>query len=85
MVDSRARTPEFPSACTTARRTRSSSVFAYAEGPHFLGFDSNSFGDLWRLSDERNPVDNSREIRISPTGPANAVMIPVSKTAPVTG
>ena len=60
--------------CTS---NESSSAFAYAEGPHFLGFDSNSFGDLWRLSDERNSVDNSREIRVSPTGPANAVMIPV--------
>jgi hypothetical protein len=60
--------------CTS---NETSSVFAYEEGPHFLGFDSNSFGDLWRLSDERNAVDNSREIRISPTGPANAVMIPV--------
>ena len=60
--------------CTS---NETSTVFAYAEGPHFLGFDSNSFGDLWRLSDERNAVDNSREIRISPTGPANAVMIPV--------
>ncbi|HEY4906542.1 MAG TPA: Ig-like domain-containing protein [Candidatus Acidoferrum sp.] len=61
--------------CTS---NETSSVFAYEEGPHFLGFDSNSFGDLWRLSDERNAVDNSREIRISPTGPANAVMIPVT-------
>src|SRR5580698_10422484 len=61
--------------CTS---NETSSAFAYAEGPHFLGFDSNSFGDLWRLSDERNAVDNSREIRISPTGPANAVMIPVT-------
>src|SRR5580704_15915230 len=60
--------------CTS---NETSSAFAYAEGPHFLGFDSNSFGDLWRLSDERNAVDNSREIRISPTGPANSVMIAV--------
>jgi hypothetical protein len=60
--------------CTS---NETSTAFAYAEGPHFIGFDSNSFGDLWRLSDERNAVDNSREIRLSPTGPANAVMIPV--------
>jgi large repetitive protein len=60
--------------CTS---NETASAFAFAEGPHFLGFDSNSFGDIWRLSDERNAVDNSREIRISPTGPANAVMIAV--------
>ena len=58
--------------CTSSE---SASAFAFAEGPHFIGFDNNSFGDLWRLSDERNSVDNSREIRVSPTGPANAVMI----------
>src|SRR6202035_206984 len=56
--------------CTS---TQSSSVFNYEEGPHFLGFTSNSFGDLWRLVDERNSVDNSRSIRISPTGPQNSV------------
>jgi hypothetical protein len=61
--------------CTS---NETSSVFAFEEGPHFLGFDSNSFGDLWRLSDERNAVDNSREIRISPTGPANSVRINVT-------
>src|SRR5579872_5292375 len=61
--------------CTS---NESASVFAFTEGPHFLGFDNNSFGDTWRLSDERNSVDNSREIRISPTGPANSVMIHVS-------
>ena len=61
--------------CTS---NESASVFAYEEGPHFLGFDNNAFGDLWRLSDERNSVDNSRSIRVSPTGPANAVKINVS-------
>jgi large repetitive protein len=61
--------------CTS---NQSSSVFNFEEGPHFLGFSSNSFGDLWRLVDERNSVDNSRSIRISPTGPQNSVKINVA-------
>jgi hypothetical protein len=61
--------------CTS---TQSSSVFNFEEGPHFLGFASNSFGDLWRLVDERNSVDNSRSIRISPTGPVGSVKINVA-------
>jgi Bacterial Ig-like domain (group 3) len=61
--------------CTS---NQSSSVFNFEEGPHFLGFSSNSFGDLWRLVDERNAIDNSRSIRISPTGPTNSVKINVT-------
>ena len=61
--------------CTS---TQSSSVFNFEEGPHFLGFASSSFGDLWRLVDERNSVDNSRSIRISPTGPVGSVKINVA-------
>src|SRR5580704_11883182 len=61
--------------CTS---NQSSSVFNFEEGPHFLGFSSNSYGDLWRLVDERNAVDNSRSIRISPTGPTNSVKINVT-------
>lgn len=39
--------------------------YPWAEGPHFLGFGSYSWGDLAIASDERNSNDNTREIRIS--------------------
>ncbi|HEX3121610.1 MAG TPA: Ig-like domain-containing protein, partial [Candidatus Acidoferrum sp.] len=63
--------------CTS---NQSASGYAYQEGPHFFGFYNNAFGPIWRLSDERNSVDNTREIRISPTGPDSTSLrrIPVS-------
>src|ERR1700677_419023 len=63
--------------CTS---NQSAPGYAYQEGPHFFGFYNNAYGPLWRLSDERNSVDNVRSIRISPTGPDSTSLrrIPVS-------
>ena len=40
--------------------------YAYAEGPHFMTFYNEAYGDLMRLADERDGVDNQRQIRVSP-------------------
>jgi len=40
--------------------------YAYAEGPHFMTFYNNAYGDLMRLADERDGVDNQRQMRASP-------------------
>ncbi len=63
--------------CTS---NQSASGYAYAGGPNFFGFLNNGFGPIWRLTDERNSVDNVRSIRLSPTGPDSTSLrrIPVT-------
>jgi len=42
----------------------------WVEGPHFVGLYNNAYGDMERLSDERNGGTNVRQIRVSPTDSA---------------
>jgi hypothetical protein len=46
---------------------------AWVEGPHFIGLYNNAYGDMERLSDERNSGTNNRQIRVSPTEAAITV------------
>jgi hypothetical protein len=40
--------------------------YDYAEGPHFMTFYNDNWGEMMRLSDERDSSDNQRQIRVSP-------------------
>ena len=65
--------------------TQPTSGYGYAEGPHFFGFSSQSQGDLWRLSDERDSATNNRQIRLSPgSGSGTSVVVADATTYWVT-
>jgi hypothetical protein len=40
--------------------------YDWSEGPHFADFYNDAWGDMMRLSDERDSADNQRQIRVSP-------------------
>jgi len=40
--------------------------YPWAEGPHFMSFFNPTNGPTMRLSDERDSLDNERQIRVSP-------------------